>query len=227
MAGAVTIGFGDLEAGIHGVACEGGGALLLAAGEIRELASPAPGNSGPPWQARVEDALDLVLEPLGDPLAYTDGSQEWLCRVRGKAAGRDLDCLGHRVVAGDSGRTELQRTIAAWLAPDHAFAARAARPRGTSSHEQEALEVFALRGEPPAAAAIGDPRLSTTYDGDGAVLRAGLELWESDESEYALRLGSERIAAGELRLPGGEVVRTAFLRWHHDGRDGAGRYDIA
>ena len=84
-----------------------------------------------------------------------------------------------------------------------------------------------VEGDPPAAVAIADPRLSTTYDGDGRVIHCGLELWEGEESEFPRRAAGEASAHGELTHPGGATTRVAFLDCHGDGgRRGPGVYAI-
>jgi hypothetical protein len=53
-----------------------------------------------------------------------------------------------------------------------------------------------------------------------------LELWEGEESDFALRIGGEARDVGELVLPDGARLRSAFYVWRHDGREGGGRYDL-
>ena len=73
--------------------------------------------------------------------------------------------------------------------------------------------------------AIDDPRLSTTYDGDGHQRRAGLELWVGEEDGYPRRgagqvLCGSSVELGQLRLD------CAFFAFTLDGREGVGRYDV-
>jgi hypothetical protein len=72
---------------------------------------------------------------------------------------------------------------------------------------------------------IEDPRLSTTTDGAGRQIRAGLELWLEDDEASAVRGVGEVLAGATLDLAGLRLD-CAFFRWHVDGRTAVGRYDI-
>jgi hypothetical protein len=72
---------------------------------------------------------------------------------------------------------------------------------------------------------VDEPRLSTTYDAEGRMRRAGLELYVTPEAELARRMHGEVLCGttvdlGRLRLD------ASFFRWEVDGREGVGRYDI-
>jgi hypothetical protein len=54
--------------------------------------------------------------------------------------------------------------------------------------------------------------------------RAGLELWVDEES-HARRAAGEVVCGTSLDL-GRLRLDCAFLRWHMEGREGVGRYDI-
>ncbi|MGI8802611.1 MAG: hypothetical protein ACR2KV_10630, partial [Solirubrobacteraceae bacterium] len=194
----ITLGFGADT--VAGVVRSGAGALICRDG--RTTASPPPrveeltGLAG--WRATDEDGvLELAFEPIGRPAVFSDGSREWLCRARGTAAGRAVDCLGHAIVGGEPPRGRrrpgLGRVVAAWLGEDLAVALHARRPARARNHEAEEVDGFLLRGSPPEPHPIEDPRLSTAYGGDGrqppSVMprRAGLELWETEDSDYPLR----------------------------------------
>jgi hypothetical protein len=224
----VTLGFGD--GSLAGVIRSDAGGLINAAGEtVPALNAQVLGDSAG-WQATSDDGLDVVLEPLGEPATFPDGTREWLCRARGTAAGAPVDCLGHAVVEAGPPRgwkrVALGRGVSAWLSEELAVALRARRPARARHHEAEDLTGFVLRGSPPAPHPIDEPRLSTAYAGDGGQRRAGLELWETEEADYPLRLAGEAIGAGELELEGGMRLRAAFFVWRYAGQVGAGRYDI-
>ena len=224
------IGFGDAAAGLHAIVTSAGGGLLVAGGETKPLADAEIETSteGGTWHIRCGDQLDVELRALGEPATFPDGTREWQCRAAGVAGGNAVDCLGNCTSepAADFKRIALRREVSAWLTDDLGFACRAERPAAAATHDREALWAFALRGEPLAAAQIADPRLSTVYGGDGRQRQAGLELWEAEDSEFALRIAGEALAGGDLALGGGAVLRCAFLRVEHDGHSGTGRYDI-
>ncbi len=233
MSSPVTVGFGDGSlAGV--VRGHGGGGLICRDGRTSVLRAARvdaiDGPGGRSWRAGDGGELDVVAEPLGEPAIFADGTQEWLCRVRGTAAGTELDGLGHAVVEAPVARSwkkvAVARGVGAWLSEDLAVTLRARRPARAGNHEAEEVSGFVLRGAPPAAHPIDDPRLSTAYDGAGHQRRAGLELWETEESDYPLRVAGEAIGAGELELEGGGRLRCAFFVWRHAGRVGAGRYDL-
>lgn len=232
MSDRVTVGFGDGAFSAMGRA--GAGTLVCRRGETLTLEAPAVDwrDQERTWRARAGEAFAVALEPLGEPAAFDDGSREWLCRVSGEADGTPIDCLGHVLLAGagtppDWRKTSLVREVSAWFDADLAFAVHARRPAKANAHEAETLEAVVLRGAPPEPVRIDDPRLSTAYGEGWHQHRAGLELWETEESDHALRLAAQSIGAGELELPDGGVLRSAFLLWRHDGLVGTGRYDIA
>jgi hypothetical protein len=224
---AITLGFGD--ASLAGLVRGDAGGLIHRDGETSAVRPARVRTLDAGWQAFDDAGLDVVLEPLGPPATYPDGTREWLCHARGTLDGTTVDCLGHAVIEASfprgRRRPALSRAVAAWLGDDLAVALRARRPARARDHEAEEVAGFVLRGatEP---LAIDDPRLSTAYDGDGRQRRAGLELWETEESDFPLRLAGEAIGGGELELADATRLRTAFFLWHHAGRVGAGRYDI-
>jgi hypothetical protein len=192
-----------------------------------------------------EDAsLDLELEATG-PVAELDPSHpvarmggmagyEQPVRVRGEAVvgsnRLSVDGLGqrgHSWGAPDWDRIELARTVSAWLGDDLAVSLTAVRPAGKRDHAAEAVAASILeRGQDgePRALDVVDARLSTTYDGEGRQRRAGLELW-IDEDGWPRRAAGE-IACGTSLALGRLRLDCAFFRWHMEGREGFGRYDV-
>lgn len=177
------------------------------------------------------------VEP-GSPVAKAGGMQgyEQLCRVTGTArvrgGTRSVDCLGqrgHSWGAPDWDKLVLARTVSAWAGEDLGIALTAVRGVKAKSHADEAIQaaVFAKGPDAEGRAVAIDPdeaRLSTTYDGEGRQRRAGLEVYE-DEDSYPHRgagdvLCGTSIDLGRLRLD------CSFFRWRLDGREGVGRYDI-
>ena len=189
-------------------------------------------------------AFDLELEATGtlaelDPehaVARAGGmaGYEQPVRVTGSATVRDarieLDGLGqrgHSWGAPDWDRIELARTVSAWLGDDLAVSLTAIRPAGKRDHAAEAVAASVLeRGEDGEARtlAVADPRLSTIYDADGRQRRAGLELW-IEEDGWPRRAAGE-IACGTSLDLGRLRLDCAFFRWHMEGREGFGRYDV-
>jgi hypothetical protein len=146
--------------------------------------------------------------------------------VSGTAAGHRIDCLGQRGRSwgvADWGRIALTRSLAAWLEDGTSLTLAAVRPAGAESHADEAIWGVLL--DPEGTLPIDDPRVSTTYDGDGHQRRAGLELWVGEDDDYPRRgagqvLCGSSVELGQLRLD------CAFFVWQLDGREGVGRYDM-
>jgi len=172
------------------------------------------------------------------PAAKAGGLEgyEQLCAVEGVVAvggkRHELRCLGqrgHSWGAPDWERLSLTRTLTAWLAEDCGLSLVAARPAKARAHADEVIDAMLLEGgrdgmgEP--ATVVDEPRLSTTYDAEGRMRRAGLELYVTPEAELARRVHGEVVCGttvdlGRLRLD------ASFFRWEMDGREGLGRYDI-
>jgi hypothetical protein len=189
-------------------------------------------------------AFDLELEATG-PLAELDpehdvaraggmAGYEQPLRVTGSASVGDariaIDGLGqrgHSWGAPNWDRIELARTVSAWMGDDLAVSLTAIRPAGKRDQAAEAVAASILeRGEDgeARALAVADPRLSTTYDGDGRQRRAGLELWI--EKDGWPRRAAGEIACGTSLDLGRLRLDCAFFRWHMEGREGFGRYDV-
>jgi len=217
----LSVDFADLEAEVYGClrAIDGTAAGWLSP-PGRNVAELRLSGSAPSLEISDPDDLDIVLRPLAGPASFGQARQ-WLCHATGHAGVVQIDCLarvGEDTQAVTSGPPK--RTISALMRTDLAFVCQAS---GTDP-ESGTLEARILRsGE---SVSVDDPRLSTTYDADGTQLRTGLELWESEESEFPLRLAAERVARTQFEL--GEVsFDCAFLRWHHEGEIGPGVYEAA
>jgi len=176
--------------------------------------------------------FDLQVEALSAPGEMADGGMEGyeqLCRFTGDAnvGGRrvTIDCLGqrgHSWGAPDWEQMALARTLGVWMGEDLGVSLLAIRPAGSDRHDQESIAAYVYDGGEPVP--VEDPRLSTGYDGEQRQRRAGLELWIDEESP-ARRAAGEVVCGTSLDL-GRLRLDCAFLRWHMEGREGVGRYDI-
>jgi hypothetical protein len=188
-----------------------------------------------------DHGFDLTVEAVGapaevaasDPVARLGGMEgyEQLVRVRGTvrvgSERLEVDGLGqrgHQWGVADWSRLELVRTVGAWLGAERGgILLSSLRPSGASGHDEEAVwSALVERGE---AVPVLDPRLSTTYDGDGHQRRAGLELWLSEEEGYPVRAAGEVVCGSSFDL-GALRLDMAFMRWHAEGATGIGRYDV-
>ena len=214
--------FADPGSAVQGLAIAAAGALIVRDGELSAAAAPEIEERS----LRVAGACDLVLEPLapaGELAAQ--GVTIWLCSAKGSVGGVAFDGL-----AAVSRRPErpaaLERSAAILFDPANSFVLAASALDGAAGHGDEEIGCVAFRGEPLAAAAIQRTRLSTTYDAAGLQRHAGIELWESEDAEYPLRIGGEALTNGELAHPGGQRTRVAFLAWHSESRHAVGVYAI-
>ncbi len=224
------VAFGDAEHGWYGVAWLGAETALAVLFHGSAVAGVMTDASLSLTEERVtwdgpEAGFDLSLEPISGPIEH-DGSSDRLVRVRGTVrdgeVSAEIDCLGQygrRELDLDD--VELARVVSAWLG-DGGVVLEALRPAGADGHDSERVWAALIeRGEP---VAVLDPRLSTTYDGDGHQRRAGMELWLSEEG-YPLRAAGEVICGSSLDF--GQVqLDLAFFRWRSEGAEGVGRYDI-
>lgn len=185
-----------------------------------------------------DGSLDVELEASGeacalderDPVARTGGMLgfEQPLRVRGAAQLGGMrvaiDGLGQRGRSWgdpDWSRIDRTRTVGAWFETESMSVTAIARA-GDGGHGAEAISAVLLG--PGGCTKIEDPRLSTTFDGEGRQRRATLELWISDD-------GPPRRAAGDVicgtTLDLGRLrLDTSFLQWRSEGGAGVGRYDV-
>jgi hypothetical protein len=192
------------------------------------------------WSVALEGeahGFDLHFEAVSEPAEVNGGvarsggmeGYEQLCAVTGTvhAGGRvtEVRCLGQRGHAWgepDWSTIEETRTVSAWPEEGFALALSAVRPEGVDhGHEP----VWAALLDRAGTLQVEEPRLSTTYDGEGRQRRAGLELWLDEEEGHPHR-GSGEVLCGSTLDLGQLRLDCAFFRWRIDGRPGVGRYDV-
>ena len=221
----VTIAFADAGAELQGVAIAGVGTLLARGARVSGAPPPQLSGDEGAWRVTGGDDYELALTAEGEGAALADGTRIWLCRATGTLGAEQFD--GRATLTRGPGRTDVvQRSLAILLEDQLGFALAARGPRDERGHDEEQLEAIAFRGEPLELATIDKPRLSTTFDGEGRLIRAGIELWETTDAEFAVRIGGEALARGELVHPDGARTQIAFIGWHHDGHRGPGSYAI-
>ena len=143
-----------------------------------------------------------------DPVARLGGMEgyEQLVRVRGTVCDRRRDAPRStarpaRPLLGRRGLVELElvRTVARGSASSKAGSSSprcAPRVRGGTTRRRCGRRSWSTARR----SRVGDPRLSTTYDGDGHQRRAGLELWLTEEDGYPHRAAGEVICGSSLDL---------------------------
>jgi hypothetical protein len=225
------LAFGDPDGAVWGAGWmpdgSAGHAVLGAGADTRVLeARLEAAAEAEEW--RLEgDGLDLVLSPVAG-----DG----VVRARGAltlgADERQIDCPGWRATVEEppaADKLDSIRLLAAWFAEEESLAVLAFRPR--KARGQEGEEVTAALVEAGAAREVSDPRLSTTYTGEGVPSRAGVELWVSEPAEEPGTVNEHpHRVAGEAAGPparwseAGLELEVQPFRWHSHGRDGGGVY---
>ena len=224
-------GMGLLFEGTEPAVVRADGAGEAPAGVTMEVVEPLRR-----WNVRFSGTFDLEVQALTapaahdpkDPVARAGGMQgyEQLCRVRGTVGGRQVDALGqrgHSWGAPDWSKIAQTRTVSAWLDTETAVMLAAVRPSSAKHHADEAVAATLVLGGDPVR--VGDPLLSTTFDGEGRQRHAGLELWVDPEGGYPHRAAGEVLCGTTLDL-GRLRLDAAFFAWRGEGRTGVGRYDV-
>jgi hypothetical protein len=245
-----AVAFGDADGSVWAAGLDAGAPALIAGGGAEPVTAAIDWRvDGPDWMLSGAD-VSLTVTPVPEPERRLDGEgdgdgspppapakpppePEWsgqqeLCRVTGTLAGTEVDQIGTRteleqVRAGEVGSI---RGFSGWVGGDAAVTLLALRSASASDHEEDLVAATVF--DPDGWMASIDPRLSTTYDGDGNPTRATLELWVSDgERELPRRAAGE--AAGPLVTLAGDGATLAVLplRYHSRGSDGAGIYLLA
>ena len=232
----LTISFADAEHRIQGFGIVGVGTLLRLGEELRLAGPPRFAWDAEHWTVGADDGFELSLAawagaaPLGD-----EASDAAPARVNGTVGSWPVEGLA--VLRRDGGEAGSGGTGGAGVALERMLAVlfdegplavvlSAQRAAAAAGHGEERLDALAFRGDPIEVVRIERPRLSSTYDSSGLLTHAGLELWESEESDRPLRIGGEPVARGELAHPDGARSQVAFLAWHHEALQGLGTYSI-
>jgi hypothetical protein len=221
---ALALSFFDLAHDIHGTARSGATILFEGRKPVALPEGPSIEPRGDGWRAELDGHLSLAVESVADAVEL--GSvRVRVVRVRGEAAGRQVDCLGtlaETKVAPRWDELDALRSISALVDERHALLAVARRPRGAMGHGQERVQAGLI--EEDAVLMVEDARISTVYDAGGRQRSAGLELWLPGE-EYPRRGSGQVIAGSSLDLDGLQV-HAAVFRWRLDGREGIGAYEL-
>ena len=221
---ALALSFFDLAHDIHGTARSGASVLFEGRKPVALPEGPAIEPSGDGWRAELPGTLSLAVEPLSEP-AELGGVRARMVRVRGSAAGRQVDGLGtlsETTVPPRWDELDAIRSISALVDEQHALLAVARRPRGAVGHGHELVRAQLV--EDDALLAVEDARISTVYDGGGRQRSAGLELWMPGE-EFPRR-GSGLVIAGSSLDLDGLQIHVAVFRWRLDGREAIGSYEL-
>jgi hypothetical protein len=139
----------------------------------------------------------------------------------------DGEALDFELDLADWDAVDAIRVVSIWSKRKHGLALVSVRPNGAHGHDEEAVSAFLIEpgGDSLAEVPVAEPRLSTTYDGEGRQRRASLELWQAEDDDYPRRATGEAIRTGSRDL--GELrLESALFSWRLDGEPAVGSYDI-
>jgi hypothetical protein len=229
-AAAVAI-FGDLEADLWGVVIGGEQPRAAIAGVTTADVTFEPADldldDGEVWTL-TGNGLALRVERAAATTASSGERSIEPCRVSGSATAegteRELDLGGVRSDSLAAAELDSLRLLGAWFPAGHEVALLSARPRRAKGQDHDAIELIA-RGEEQELAV--EPRLSTTYDGDGRPRRVGVELWlgaDEDEDQRPRRVAA--VATGSFASTSfdGRSLSAYALQCASRGEPGAGVY---
>jgi hypothetical protein len=240
-----TFAFGDADGGLWGAALDAGTpALVFGAADVTASAGGAQAiawsHEDPSWRL-AGDGFELLVSPAGSGESNNGEARgdsagndplEELCQVSGvlrlDGAEHAVQCPGTRSVATglDLGEIESVRSVSGWFSDDDALSLLALRPAGSAGPDRDLLAatVFAPEG----TVTVDEPRLSTTYQGDGLPARTNLELWIGEgEDQVPRRAAAEALSSGGEVDAGGVRLRVTPLRCHSRGLEGVGVYLLA
>jgi hypothetical protein len=234
-----TLAFGDLKTGIWGAAWTGAPPFLAlgAPGTSRIVTDLAvDGSAQDEWRVTA-DGVELVVAPEGDAAPSSLPEQDidrfdQLCRVTGQVvidgdelAVESAGSRGGQAQALDLERFDSLRIVSVWFELTEGLVLLSLRPARARGHDGDQLAAVML--EPDGPVAVAEPRLSTTYTGDGQPSRISMELWlggDEEVEQFPRRAAGEAVSAGAaFELPG-LGVRAELLRCHSRGREGTGMY---
>jgi hypothetical protein len=249
MAKLALILFGDVDGDVWGAGLAAGTSTLIVGDGSGERAMfdvmlAECSEVSEDWRLTAQ-GVDLRVASSGedDPGRFRDAGSpiadsQRLCRVHGTVTlgqtERAVDCAGTRAVIDgvDAGALHSVRAVSGWTQGGDAFGLIALRAPGGRGQESDL--VSATLFDPDGWIAVDDPRLSTTYDGEGHPRRVNLELWIGDEEHEFPRRAAGEIAgpgiSGEIDGSGavGELGRARLeavpLRSHSRGHEGGGVY---
>lgn len=245
-----VVTFGDLELDSWGVVVSLGAelpsfAVLGPPGAVIPVRLEGDSSAEADWRIAGE-TIELTVSPngAGDGTPTTvdpaDLGLDQFVTVGGRVgdAGERVDLLGCRSERAEElqpGRFQLLRKVSAWFARGEGVSVVAVRPRRAGGHGDENLTATLFAAGQTLT--VPDPRLSTTYSGEGWPVRASLELWltepeqEADEEDeeqhakqYPRRAAGEVAGSGVIDRHAGLGIRAQPFRWRSEGQRGAGVY---
>ena len=231
---AFVCGFGDLEAGLGGLAWDLAepGALLLSKGEVRRASFAVERDletttveitaEGDTVEATLAPERTLVEHPDADNSVEFKATAA-LTEVRSKGAGQTFECAGQlsEWVGDPLEDASVLRHLAVGGSPGPQLIATARGVPGGDGHGSERAVGWLLSGD--RGVPYEETLISTQYEGNGDPTRIGLELWPED-ADQSSRTAATRVSGSLLGGLRAGSVWAGLFRCHADGAEGLGSY---
>jgi hypothetical protein len=227
--GAIVCGFGDVAAGLGGLAWDIGepGAVLLSQGETHpaSFAIEEGGDAATIEIATGEMTLEATLAPhtAEVPLAQDLRFSACAAEVRSSGGNQTLACSGY-IARWSSDPVEgagTYRHLVIEREGDSFLIATAIGQPGSEDHGDERTSGWLLEGEN--ATPFEEALISTQYDESGKQTRLGLELWPVD-ADQSSRAAATRVSGSSLGVVTSGATNAGLFRCHADGTEGFGSY---
>jgi hypothetical protein len=234
---AIICGFGDVGAGVGGLAWDLGepGALLLSDGQAQQatFAIEEGGDVATLAVTAGDVTLEGILTPKAAPVAVaTDerpspgaGLTVTACtaEVRSSVRTETLRCFGQisRWTVNPLDGAGTFRYLAIEAGGGTLLIAAARGEPSANGHGEERTWAGLLDGEDTMP--FEEALISTQYDGGGDPTRFGLELWPED-AERASRAAATRVSGSALGGVEAGGSWAGLFRCHTDGAEGLGSY---
>jgi hypothetical protein len=233
---AIVCGFGDVAAGLGGLAWDIGepGAVLLSQGEAQpaSFAIEEGGDAATVEITTADATLEATLAPhtAEVPLVDRDGHDPHGLRfnacaaeVRSTGGTQTFRCSGciARWSADPVEGAGTFRFLTIERGGESFLIATALGQPGSEGHGNERTSGWLLEGE--TATPFEESLISTQYDDSGKPTRLGLELWPED-ADQSSRAAASRVSGSSLGVAELGGTRAGLFRCHVDGTEGLGSY---
>lgn len=233
---AIVCGFGDVAAGIGGLAWEIGepGAILLSKGEAlpASFAMEEGGDAATLALTAGDLTLEATLAPhtAEVPLVDRDGHDPHGLRfsacaaeVRSAGGNQTFPCSGYiaRWSADPVEGAGTFRQLAIERGDESFLIATALGQPGSEGHGDERTSGWLLEGEN--ATPFEESLISTQYDDAGKPSRLGVELWPEDADQTS-RAAATRVSGSSLGVLSTGATTAGLFSCHVDGAEGFGSY---
>lgn len=233
---AIVCGFGDVAAGIGGLAWEIGepGAILLNKGEAlpASFAMEEGGDAATLALTAGDLTLEATLAPhtAEVPLVDRDGHDPHglrfsACAAEVRIAGgnQTFPCSGYiaRWSANPIEGAGTFRQLAIERGDESFLIATALGQSGSEGHGEERTSGWLLEGED--ATPFEESLISTQYDDAGKPSRLGVELWPEDADQTS-RAAATRVSGSSLGVLSSGATSAGLFSCHADGAEGIGSY---